>query len=70
MTVLAALKQKAFLKTRSMVTFAQSLKRDGIKVTFKRYGWKIFVLLFTYYLVRDVTLYIIIPWWVAKSLTQ
>ena len=69
MSFIEALKAKAFLKSRSMVAFAQSLKRDGMKTTFKRYGWKVFAVLFAYYLVRDVTLYIVIPWWVARSLT-
>ncbi len=34
----------------------------------KKYGWKAFVGIFIYYLIRDVSLYIILPWYVAKNL--
>jgi hypothetical protein len=35
---------------------------------FKKYGWKILVALFLYYLIRDTTLYVVIPWLLAKRL--
>ncbi len=35
---------------------------------FKRYGWKIGVLIFIYYLVRDTILYIIVPMLIAREL--
>lgn len=44
------------------------LKQTGVKGLFRRYGWKLVAGVFTYYLVRDVTLYILIPWLVAKHL--
>lgn len=34
----------------------------------KKYGWKIFALVIVYYLVRDTTLYIIIPFLVARHM--
>lgn len=43
---------------------------NAIKAMFKQYGWKIGVAIFLYYLIRDVTLYIIIPYFVFKGLTQ
>lgn len=37
---------------------------------YKKYGWKAVVGIFAYYLVRDVTLYILIPFYVFRSLTH
>ena len=46
-------------------------KKFGLKAAigkmFKKYGWKIGVVIFMYYLIRDVTLYIIIPYLVIKG---
>ena len=42
--------------------------REAIKIMFKKYGWKLGVAIFMYYLIRDVTLYIIIPYLVYKNL--
>lgn len=46
----------------------KTFKEKGFKGVVKRYGWKIFAAFFAYYLVRDVTLYIIFPYLVAKHL--
>ncbi|WII71175.1 hypothetical protein QJS83_11960 [Bdellovibrio sp. 22V] len=46
----------------------QVFKESGIKGVVRRYGWKIFAVFFVYYLVRDVTLYIILPWYIANKL--
>lgn len=43
-----------------------TFKEGGIKAVIRRYGWKIFAIFFVYYLVRDVTLYILIPYLIAK----
>ena len=42
--------------------------REAIRIMFKKYGWKLGVAIFMYYLIRDVTLYIIIPYLVYKNL--
>ena len=42
--------------------------REAIKIMFKKYGWKLGVAIFMYYLIRDVTLYIIITYLVYKNL--
>ena len=42
--------------------------REAIRILFKKYGWKLGVAIFMYYLIRDVTLYIIIPYLVYKNL--
>ena len=36
-----------------------------MKMLFKKYGWRAAVGIFIYYLVRDVTLYIIIPYFIS-----
>lgn len=66
MTALVVRKIKGFLKTTGMIDVAESLKQNGLRVTIKRYGWKFFAIIFCYYLVRDVTLYIVIPWLIAR----
>lgn len=51
-------------------TFAQvrdTFRGEGFRGTFRRYGWKLFAAFFVYYLVRDVTLYILIPYLAAKG---
>ncbi len=42
--------------------------RIRFRFLFKRYGWKLAIAVFTYYLVRDTILYIIIPYFVARQL--
>lgn len=66
MAELVVAKIKGFLKTTGMMDFAHSLKNDGLRATIKRFGWKFFAIVFVYYLVRDVTLYIILPWMIAR----
>jgi len=39
-----------------------TFKQSGFRGLHKRYGWKILAGIFAYYLVRDVTLYVIIPY--------
>tara|TARA_B100000900_G_C20448780_1_gene662248 strand:- start:747 stop:932 length:186 start_codon:yes stop_codon:yes gene_type:complete len=41
--------------------------REAIRIMFKKYGWKLGVAIFMYYLIRDVTLYIVIPYLVYKG---
>lgn len=41
-------------------------KEGGFKAVINRYGWKIFAVFFVYYLIRDLTLYVLIPYLVAK----
>jgi len=37
---------------------------------FKKYGWKAAIGVFFYYLIRDVSLYILLPWYLAKNLIK
>jgi len=42
--------------------------KNKIHGLFKKYGWKAGIAIFFYYLVRDVTLYILVPWLIAKNI--
>jgi hypothetical protein len=43
------------------------LKQEGFKALFRKYGWKLPAAVIAYYLVRDVTLYILIPAWILNK---
>ena len=45
-------------------------RQSGFKGVIKHLGWKVLALLFAYYLVRDVSIYIILPWYIANKLTN
>lgn len=54
---------------RSLLVEAKAeLKKNGLRALFRKYGWKLFALVFTTYLVRDVALYVVLPWLVARNL--
>jgi hypothetical protein len=64
---LPAQKPSLWKRLKSVVFNAKdTFKQSGFKGVVKRYGWKVFAVFFVYYLVRDVTLYILIPWLIAK----
>lgn len=46
----------------------QVFREGGIKGVIRRYGWKVFAIFFVYYLVRDVTIYILLPLYLANKL--
>lgn len=41
-------------------------RTQGLKALIKQYGWKFFFFVFCYYLIRDITLYIVLPYLVAR----
>lgn len=41
--------------------------KEAIKIMFKKYGWKVGLAIFMYYLIRDVTLYIILPYLIMRG---
>lgn len=47
-----------------------TFKTGGFKAVFQRYGWRIFVVFFAYYLVRDLLLYVLFPYLIAKHFIQ
>lgn len=47
---------------------ALCIKNDGIKISFKRYGWRMVSVVVAYYLIRDLSIYVLIPYLVAQTL--
>lgn len=45
-----------------------TFKEGGFKALRKRYGWKIFAGVVAYYLIRDITIYLIIPYLIVNHL--
>lgn len=56
------------LTPRYLLEVKDVFKESGIRGVIKRFGWKIFAIFFCYYLVRDVTLYILLPLYLAGKL--
>lgn len=52
-----------------LVEAKQVFRAAGIKGVIRRYGWKFFAVFFLYYLIRDVSLYVLLPWYLAQKLT-
>lgn len=46
----------------------QVFREGGIKGVLRRYGWKVFAVFFVYYLVRDITIYILLPLYLTNKL--
>ena len=53
---------------KKLKEYRQVIKKNGLKGFIKIYGWKVVVVVFLYYLVRDSILYILIPYLFAKDL--
>jgi MFS family permease len=44
-----------------------TFREAGLRGTLQRYGWKLFAFFFLFYLVRDATLYIVLPYLAARG---
>ena len=42
--------------------------KNKFKELINKYGWKFAIVVFLYYLIRDVSLYILLPWFIAKGM--
>ncbi len=60
-TILDRWTPKVLLEAKSI------FRHSGLKGVIRHYGWKFFAVFFAYYLVRDVTLYILLPWYLASK---
>jgi len=45
-----------------------TFREKGLRGILRAYGWKLFAVFFVFYLVRDVTLYIVLPYLAARGL--
>jgi len=53
---------------RRMKEAAAEFRAGGIRGLVRRYGWKFVAAFVAFYLIRDVTLYILLPWLAARGL--
>ncbi len=44
-----------------------TFRESGLRGVSKKYGWKLFLAFFMYYLVRDVVLYILLPYLIYQG---
>tara|TARA_Y100001968_G_scaffold314892_1_gene340818 strand:- start:345 stop:995 length:651 start_codon:yes stop_codon:yes gene_type:complete len=52
---------KKYLSKKSLKKYKDIYKKKGLKALLKTLGWRVFALVFLFYLVRDVILYVIGP---------
>jgi len=57
-----------FLKPKWSVEWWHIIKEQGIRSFIKQKGWRFLVAFFLFYLIRDVTLYIIIPYFALSRI--
>lgn len=66
------MEEKKSLRDRLVPKFIREYvkiwRAEGFKELIKQKGWKVFAIIFFYYLIRDSTLYILIPYLIAKGL--
>ena len=56
-------------RTRSLFADIRSVWRvGGFRGVARKFGWKVFAVFFFYYLIRDLTIYVLVPSLVAKGL--
>jgi hypothetical protein len=56
-----------FLKPKWAIDWWALIKKEGVKSFIKKKGWKFLIAFFLFYLIRDVTLYIVIPYFVIYN---
>ena len=37
------------------------MREKGVRALFSRYGWKLVAVIFCYYLIRDLSIYVLLP---------
>ena len=47
---------------RQIKEIALSVKNNGVRASFARYGWRLVLTVVAYYVVRDLTIYVLIPY--------
>jgi hypothetical protein len=56
-----------FLKPKWAIEWWEIIKTEGVKAFIKKKGWKFLIAFILFYFVRDVTLYIIIPYLIINK---
>lgn len=52
-------------KAREIIT---TVRKEGLRAGLQKFSKKFLLGVFLYYLVRDVTLYILIPYWISQKI--
>jgi hypothetical protein len=58
----------SLFKPRFISDWNQIRKKEGLKALLKKKGWKVIFVFFLFYLIRDLLLYILIPWLIIKGI--
>ena len=58
-----------FLKPKWAIEWWQLLREEGFKSFLQKKGWKVVIAFFLFYLIRDVTLYIVIPYFAITKIS-
>lgn len=53
-----------------LVEMKLTWKASGFKGLYRKYGLKLFLAFFVYYLVRDLIIYVYLPWYFATKLIR
>lgn len=57
-----------FLKPKWAIEWWSIIKNEGVKAFIQQKGWKFLIAFILFYLIRDVTLYIIIPYLIINNM--
>ena len=52
---------KNLFSKQSIKEYKKIYREEGFKALFKKLGWKVFIIIFLYYLIRDLILYVFAP---------
>ena len=63
-----AIKKQIYWAKDGFLQMKQTWKESGFKGLYKKYGIKLFLAFFFYYLIRDLFLYVYLPWYFASKL--
>lgn len=58
---------KKIFKPKIIQEWTSLLREKGLKGFIKAKGWKVVLAIFTYYLIRDTLLYVVIPILIAQG---
>lgn len=61
------IKRQCFWLKDLFVQMKTTWKTAGFKGLYKQYGLKLFIAFFVYYLIRDIIIYIYLPWYFADK---
>lgn len=52
---------------KTLAEIRATFRESGLRGVAKKYGWKLFLAFFMYYLIRDAILYLLIPYLIYKG---